>query len=113
MLWKNCEESEFEDWGLDQVVDLECGKILVPMNYHEKNPSKFVTLALTRQKARSKNPIGSLLIIPGGPGQNSLDTVNAGEIRGKGSEKIKKNFDIIGFAPRGIFPSNPVINCGQ
>ena len=71
-----------------------------------------VTLALTRHL--SADPKGSLLIVSGGPGQTSLNAIfESIDITSHAGEALVRDFDIYGFAPRGVAPSTPHIRCTQ
>lgn len=108
------------DWGdcghtgwLEGAPDsMQCATLSVPLdNDHPKG--KTLSLALTRLPATGDYPIGSLLVISGGPGETSLDAVMTSLDDNEAVADIYQNFDIIGFAPRGIAPSTPSIDCGE
>lgn len=73
----------------------------------QANSSTSIQLALSRLPA-SGNKIGSLLSISGGPGQSGLDV---SPIDSRAYTQLSSHFDIIGFAPRGVFPSTPAVIC--
>ena len=59
------------------------------------------------QTAHKGNKKGSLLVNPGGPGGSGYDFVrDAGATNI--SEKVRANYDIVGFDPRGVKRSAPV-----
>ena len=85
----------------------ECTKLSVPLNYDAPS-GKQIELALIRQKA--KNPserIGSLLINPGGPGASGVDFTRYWA-RAVPAE-LQQKFDIVGFDPRGVGQSTPLV----
>lgn len=83
---------------------VQCAEITVPMDY-SKPTGKTITLSMN--KRAGKNVQGSLLLNPGGPGASGLDLVknSASAMLGR---NLQRNFDIIGFDPRGVGSSTPV-----
>ncbi|WP_433252496.1 alpha/beta hydrolase [Streptosporangium sp. CA-135522] len=85
----------------------ECGTLAVPIDRADPGGST-VEVALARRKATDPAArIGSLLINPGGPGGSGVDFA----IYGKGyfSQEITRRFDIVGFDPRGVARSHPIV----
>jgi pimeloyl-ACP methyl ester carboxylesterase len=97
--WTKCEGD-----GLDPRQ--ECATLSVPMDYADPG-GRRIDIALSR--IRSENPSarhGALLMIPGGPGGDSLtDPSDKGR---KMPRSVRDAYDLIGFAPRGNAPSTPV-----
>ncbi|WP_406203030.1 alpha/beta hydrolase [Streptomyces sp. NBC_01017] len=97
--WTKCEGE-----GLDPRQ--QCATLAVPMDYADPGGPK-IDIAVSR--IRSENPAarrGALLMIPGGPGGDSL-----GHPSDKGKlmpQEVRDAYDLIGFAPRGNAPSTPV-----
>jgi pimeloyl-ACP methyl ester carboxylesterase len=85
--------------------DFKCAKIKVPLDYSKPDGGSIEIAALKLStKGASK---GSLLINPGGPGGSGYDFVrDAGATHF--SEKLRANYDIVGFDPRGVQRSAPV-----
>ncbi|MFI6393140.1 alpha/beta hydrolase [Nonomuraea sp. NPDC050540] len=85
----------------------ECGTLTVPID--GANPGgPTIDLAVARRKATDPQArIGSLIINPGGPGESGVDF--ALRRRSYFSEEITRRFDIVGFDPRGVARSNPVV----
>lgn len=85
---------------------LQCSTAVAPLDW--ANPgAEDIELALVRQPATSGNPIGSLLLNPGGPGgsgfefvQDSLDYAT--------DDRLQAAFDVVGFDPRGVNRSTAV-----
>ncbi|MFF1722250.1 alpha/beta hydrolase [Streptomyces sviceus] len=102
LTWTECQGS-----GLDPRQ--RCATVSVPMDYADPDGPK-IEIAVSR--IRSENPDarrGALLLIPGGPGGDSMNDPS-----GKGQrlpQKVRDAYDLIGFAPRGMAPSTAV-DCG-
>ncbi|SEJ66583.1 alpha/beta hydrolase fold [Arthrobacter sp. yr096] len=91
--WSSCENG------------LQCGKVQVPMNY-AKPDSGDITLSVIKLPSTG-NKKGSVLVNPGGPGGSGVDFVrDAGNTLF--TEKLKANYDVVGFDPRGVGRSAPV-----
>ncbi|MFJ7073164.1 alpha/beta hydrolase [Streptomyces sp. NPDC098781] len=90
--------------GLDRRQ--ECATVSVPMDYADPDGPK-IDIAVSR--IRSDNPAarrGVLLMIPGGPGGDSLGhPTDKGKLMPK---ELRDAYDLVGFAPRGNAPSTPV-----
>ncbi len=83
----------------------ECTKVEVPQDYAKPDGEK-IELAALRLKSKGSAQ-GSLLINPGGPGGSGYDFVrDAGGTNI--SSKVRDNFDLVGFDPRGVKRSAPV-----
>lgn len=112
IVWQDCRHERFAAWALSAVPDhVRCATLSVPLN-PARPQEGAVTLALTRLKAADpQQRLGSLLVIPGGPGQHSLDWwafMDAEHL-----SELHPQFDLIGIAPRGIAPSSPALDCGS
>lgn len=107
--WHSCYRPAYLSWFvLRPSVRLQCATVDVPVDYKHPNGRTF-TLPLTRLPSKG-NPIGDLLLLNGGPGGHSLDmTMMLSDDYG---QTIKDNFNVLGYAPRGVAPSNPTIDCG-
>ncbi|MFD5160736.1 alpha/beta hydrolase [Streptomyces hawaiiensis] len=98
------------EWGTCAGPGLDprqqCATVDVPMDYSEPDGQK-IRIAVSRipsEKPSARR--GSLLLIPGGPGGDSLTDPS-----GKGQklpQKVRDAYDLIGFAPRGMAPSTAV-----
>ena len=84
---------------------LECGSVVVPIDWQNVT-SRSISLALVKHPARGVSH-GELLVNPGGPGGSGVDLVEAG-VANVVDSVIAKNFDVIGFDPRGVGASSPV-----
>jgi pimeloyl-ACP methyl ester carboxylesterase len=89
---------------------VECGTVTVPIDW--ANPrGATVGIAVARRKASvPASRIGSILVDPGGPGGSGVDWVKAAPVL---SPEVVKHFDIVGFDPRGVGGSHPVVCDGD
>ncbi|WP_246280682.1 alpha/beta hydrolase [Cellulomonas humilata] len=90
--WTTCEEGE-------------CATAQVPMDYADPaGPS--ITLAVARLRASGGEPLGSLLLNPGGPGASAVDFL--AQAATMVSEDVRLQYDLVAFDPRGVQRSTPV-----
>lgn len=97
--WTECEGE-----GLDPRQ--ECATVSVPMDYADPD-GRRIDIAVSRipsEKPSARR--GALLMIPGGPGGDSL--AHPSEEGRKLPPSVRDAYDLIGFAPRGNAPSTPV-----
>ncbi|KAK6379774.1 hypothetical protein LTS17_005847 [Exophiala oligosperma] len=105
---------------------LQCARLDVPMDHHApEGSSDRVALAIVRLPA--KVPVsdprygGPILINPGGPGGSGVakalhhgslmqQVADSGKSVNEAAE-LDKYFDIIGFDPRGVNHSTPILTC--
>jgi pimeloyl-ACP methyl ester carboxylesterase len=96
-------------WGpcVPAQAGLECGTFKVPLD-HDQPRGPMIDLALARVPATDQaNRIGSLFVNPGGPGGSGVEFVQAA---GQDlSQSLDGRFDIVGFDPRGVGSSTPLI----
>lgn len=110
--WYSCKNSRYKTWFSDPLTlvydpDLQCATLDVPLDpFDYKNPAT-ITLALTRLPATALDA-RDLLYIQGGPGFDGLVTST---YLVSYNPFLRENFNIIGYAPRGISPSTPAIDC--
>ena len=90
--WEDCED------------DLQCATATAPLDWTD--PARdSIELALIRHTTAS--PRGSVLVNPGGPGGSGYDFI-ADSLDYAVSDRLRSNFDIVGFDPRGVNRSSPV-----
>ncbi|MEV0385845.1 alpha/beta hydrolase [Nonomuraea sp. NPDC050643] len=91
------------------AVEAECARLKVPLDY--RNPKgRQAELALLRVPARGKDPIGSLVLNPGGPGFPGTEhAALTAAVWAK--SPITERFDLVGFDPRGVGASTPALDC--
>jgi pimeloyl-ACP methyl ester carboxylesterase len=91
-----------------EVPTAQCTTVSVPVNY-DKPAGPQAKLAIIRVPATGQR-MGSLLINPGGPGASAVDMV-AGMASDLANTDITRNFDLVGFDPRGVGHSTPSVRC--
>jgi pimeloyl-ACP methyl ester carboxylesterase len=96
--WSDCGQS------------FECATVEVPMDYDDPDGER-ITLALKRLPSQApSNRIGSLLVNPGGPGVSGVEFIEAApDTLG---QPVLEAFDVVGFDPRGVGESTPVVCLG-
>jgi pimeloyl-ACP methyl ester carboxylesterase len=90
------------------VPTAQCTTVSVPVNY-DKPGGPQAKLAVIRVPATGRR-MGSLLINPGGPGASAVNMV-AGMASDLANTDITRNFDLVGFDPRGVGHSTPAVRC--
>jgi pimeloyl-ACP methyl ester carboxylesterase len=85
--------------------DFQCAKIKVPLDYSKPDGESIEIAAIKLPTGSTKK--GSLLVNPGGPGGSGYDFVK-GAAATNISDKVRANYDIVGFDPRGVKRSAPV-----
>ncbi|MFC8044416.1 alpha/beta hydrolase [Nocardia sp. NPDC057353] len=100
--WGSC--ADFVGEGERVAPNIECTRIEVPVDYARPD-GPTAKIALSRIPA-SGPKIGSLLFNPGGPGVSGLGMAGVGA-----GTPLAERFDRIGFDPRGVGASEPVIAC--
>ncbi|MGV8969567.1 MAG: alpha/beta hydrolase [Microbacteriaceae bacterium] len=88
------------DWTACGGVD--CADMNVPVDWNDPS-SETVTIALARQSAYGSSR-GTIFVNPGGPGGSGVDFVQYAV-----TEQLATAFDVIGWDPRGVGASSPVI----
>lgn len=95
------------DWGTcdSGASGTECATYEVPLDYDDPDGER-VEIAVKRFPASGDDPIGSLLVNPGGPGGSGYDFADAAPfIIG---DQVREHFDVVGFDPRGVGRSTPL-----
>ncbi len=95
------------DWQpCPDAPGVECGTLTVPVDW-SKPAGPTIDLALARRKATvPAERIGSVLINPGGPGGPGAEVVKSTPFL---SDDVARRFDIVGFDPRGVGNSDPIL----
>lgn len=96
--WGKCERAEYQG--------AECATIEVPLKWNDPEGATL-SLLLTRVPATGDDKKGSLLLNPGGPGGSGAEHVASyGSMTI--SSTVRKQYDLIGFDPRGVKDSDGV-----
>ncbi|GHI02954.1 peptidase [Streptomyces cellostaticus] len=98
--WKSCATHDYPT--------LQCASVRVPLD-HTHPAGAQITLALSRVPHTAPTFQGPLLVNPGGPGGSGL--ILAGFVASALPRSVAAQYDIIGFDPRGVGSSTPVVNC--
>lgn len=99
--WHRCDTS--------MPAAFQCATIKVPLDY-SRPTSKTLKLAISRMKTSVPGKRhGALLFNPGGPGGEGLDM--PAMMKDTMPKKVREQYDLIGFDPRGVGRSSPV-TCG-
>lgn len=100
LAWGECLDIDAEN-----PEDFECAIATAPMDWAAPD-GDTIELAVIRHQA-SGSPRGSLLINPGGPGASGFDFVGD-SLDYAVSKRLIREFDIVGFDPRGVGRSSAV-----
>lgn len=85
---------------------IDSTKVTVPLDW-AKPAGATIELAIARHRAKGSR-VGSLLINPGGPGGSGYDFV-AQSAQYVVTPDVLQHYDLIGFDPRGVGRSTPVV----
>ena len=91
--WSACEEQ------------FQCATATAPLDWSDPSRSS-INLALIRSTT-SDDPLGSLLLNPGGPGGSGYDFVRD-SLDYAVSARLQRSYDVVGFDPRGVNRSSAV-----
>ena len=83
----------------------ECATVQVPVDYADP-AGPTVGLVVNRRPADGADPIGALIVNPGGPGASGVSY--APQAVAQFSASVLQSYDIVGFDPRGVAASEPV-----
>jgi pimeloyl-ACP methyl ester carboxylesterase len=84
----------------------QCADLLVPIDYRNLKTGTF-NISVLKYPTTNKKKLGSLIVNPGGPGGSGVDYAYAAEYLF--SPAILNAYDIVGFDPRGVSRSEPII----
>ncbi|MEU7577325.1 alpha/beta fold hydrolase [Streptomyces sp. NPDC041068] len=98
--WKACPADATE--GAPKGA--ECGTVRVPVDWSSPDGEKIDVAVVRRQATRPDRRIGTLMFLPGGPGNSGVQNVAQTKEWG-GAER---RFDVVSFDPRGVGLSGPV-----
>jgi pimeloyl-ACP methyl ester carboxylesterase len=109
--WGSCADLvTSDDTKFYRSASLQCADLTVPLSYDDP-AGPTIQLKVLRKKATDQaNRIGSVIVNPGGPGGSGVDI--AGSYAGYGlTGSVNRQFDFVGFDPRGVNASVPEIRC--
>jgi pimeloyl-ACP methyl ester carboxylesterase len=92
--WQSCYEN------------YQCADLLVPIDYTNLKTGTF-NISVLKYPTTNKKKLGSLIVNPGGPGGSGVDYAYVAEYLF--SPAILNAYDIVGFDPRGVSRSEPII----
>lgn len=92
LTWSNCFDG------------MKCTYIVAPIDWDDP-AAGAMQLAVAKQPASGRSQ-GSLLVNPGGPGGSGVGFVLSG---GAVSSAVAQNYDVIGWDPRGVGASTPLV----
>ena len=111
-----CEQEELHVPGLRLwfpcALNIECTYVSVPADYRDPEAGTIKIFVDVHRATSPDKRIGYLFINPGGPGGSGVNYV-VGTEYGIFADEIIERFDIIGFDPRGVGPSDPEFACGD
>ena len=85
---------------------MQCAQAEAPLDWND--PARdSIQLALVRQPATGGEPIGSLVVNPGGPGASGYDIVKD-SIDFVATPALQEAYDIVGLDPRGVGRSSAI-----
>ena len=86
---------------------LSCATVVVPRDYEDPEAGSFGIQIAKRPAGDPVNRVGTLMVNPGGPGGSGIEYVRSADFLF--SPEILDRFDIVGFDPRGVAESNPIV----
>jgi len=92
--------------GGDRDLRFGCGRLQVPLDYTDPAGRSIDLFLLRVRYGQREQPIGSLVVNPGGPGGSGLDAAVGLSL--SLPLDVLRRFDIVGFDPRGVGLSHPV-----
>lgn len=107
--WGSCADFDPAQGDAYDNPTAQCGYLIVPLDY--SNPTgETIAIGLYKVPATDQaNKIGTLFVDPGGPGGSGMGTANG--FASSGTGVVRERFDYIGFDPRGVGSSLPMVRC--
>ncbi|SCZ99208.1 BZ3500_MvSof-1268-A1-R1_Chr3-1g05878 [Microbotryum saponariae] len=99
------------DWQpCAQNASWSCAHITVPKNYLDLSAGKaHIAVLKVPSTAAREDRLGSIFVNPGGPGNSGVNFIASfGEYI---SQLVKGRYDVIGFDPRGVGRTEPLVEC--
>lgn len=108
LAWETCPPAESD--GVSEAV-FDCAWADVPLD-HDRPEGRQVQLLLKRRHADDPaERIGTLFFNPGGPGASAVELV--GFLEFLFPPALLERFDVVGFDPRGVAHSTPLVCFAQ
>ncbi len=107
VVWTPC----FAEVTAETGTAYECGQVSVPLDY-DRPQGRSIAVEMVRVPAADPaRRIGSILLNPGGPGASGIDmALGFGPFaRFVLGDEVADRFDLVGFDPRGIARSTPLL----
>ncbi|EEZ92160.1 TAP-like protein [Mobiluncus mulieris 28-1] len=98
--WKPCEDDG----------KFDCVFLKVPLDYDHPTGEK-AEIAMKRLATKNPNKLGSIVMNPGGPGGSGIDTMKPDAVAYFFTQRVRDNYDVLSFDPRGVNHSKPQIKC--
>ncbi|WP_461170019.1 alpha/beta hydrolase [Arthrobacter sp. Z1-15] len=95
--WGGCEAGVADEF--------RCATVEVPMNYADPGGESIDLAVILAESDGSAQ--GTILVNPGGPGGSGYDAVSE-NLQGITTDRLRENFNFLGFDPRGVGRSTPV-----
>ncbi len=92
LVWRSC------------GTDAQCSELTVPLD-HDRPAARTIELAVVRRLATSGDPLGVILLNPGGPGASGVEWLGR---QSPLPEAIAQRFDLVSWDPRGVGSSMPI-----
>lgn len=89
--------------------DNECTDVVVPLDWSDP-AGETITVAVERAPATDGDPVGSLLVNPGGPGVSAISFLSSFQLLV--SAEVLAEYDLVAVDPRGVEASAPVTCVG-
>jgi pimeloyl-ACP methyl ester carboxylesterase len=86
-------------------ITAQCGTLSVPTDWADPASARIGVAVARRPATDPAHRIGTLVVNPGGPGESGVDFALGTFF----SAALRARFDIVGFDPRGVGRSHPVI----
>jgi pimeloyl-ACP methyl ester carboxylesterase len=83
----------------------QCGTLSVPIDWADPASARIPMAVARRPATDPAHRIGTLVVHPGGPGESGVDFA----LDTFFSAALRARFDIVGFDPRGVGRSHPVV----
>ena len=88
----------------------DCTTLSVPLNYADPSGRHIgIALDMIPASAPTSQQQGVMLVNPGGPGADGLPL--AAEVAQGLDTNVTRDYDIVGFDPRGVGSSSPALSC--